>query len=298
MSEKSQNLYTPQEDPEVAPPAYEAESSFNHSRSIPANTIAPASEEQPYSNSSSKKTIAIPAIDPYSSHSPFLRAFPPVLHQSHNLPRESFLPFLENLNKVIADSPPLEVLDITGGILQSVPILFPLHWIGSAVSELAQRGSSGVAKSRTDSMLKQANREIFGPRNLRIEIGRLDALAHIAQLPILGPSGRSIDSSAPVMQQLITIDAAVNQQSRDVQESARLEAVQQQLSILQPWIAELEVDALPCAAQSKLTRFNTSIKKYTIDSRRVPSSQNQDPGQLKPGEQGVRKGLWLIIREF
>jgi hypothetical protein len=322
MSEKTQNLYTPQEDLETAPPAYEPpsedfsdnpSSSRSENAAVPdsiTDSKAPLSIPNPNSNSNSnsnaKKPIAIPAIDPYSSHSPFLRAFPPILRQSHNLPRESFLPFLDNLNKVIAESPPLEVLDVTGGILRSVPILFPLHWIGAAVSELAQKGSSGVSKSRTDSLIRQANKEIFGPRNLRIEIARLDALAHIAQVPILSSSSGRIDNAAPVMQHLVAVDAvnttgASNYQAAinggggvSIPEEIMLDAVHQQIGILQPWIAELEFDPLPRTAQSKLTRFNAALKRYN-----EPRDERRERGKYREREEeGMRKGLWLVIREF
>ncbi|QKX63850.1 uncharacterized protein TRUGW13939_11021 [Talaromyces rugulosus] len=323
MSEKTQNLYTPQEDLETAPPAYEPPAedfSDNPSSSRSENATAPDSitdskappsipnpNSNSNSNSNTKKPIAIPAIDPYSSHSPFLRAFPPILRQSHNLPRESFLPLLDNLNKVIAESPPLEVLDVTGGILRSVPILFPLHWIGAAVSGLAQKGSSGVSKSRTDSLIKQANKEIFGPRNLRIEIARLDALAYIAQVPILSPSSGRIDNAAPVMQHLVAVDAVnttsvSNYQAAinggggvSIPEEIMLDAVHQQIGILQPWIAELEFDPLPRTAQSKLTRFNTALKRYN-----EPRDERRERGKYREEreEEGMRKGLWLVIREF
>ncbi|CRG82828.1 hypothetical protein PISL3812_00174 [Talaromyces islandicus] len=350
MSEKAQNLYTREEDPETAPPAYEPyehhpssgfsnnnnnnyhPSSSSRAENATTSTSTPTEKPQPaaadadssyrqipassYSQptflppapavaSTTKKPIAIPAINPYSSHSPFVRAFPPILRQSHNLPRESFLPFLDNLNKLIAESPPLEVLDVTGGILRSVPILFPLHWIGATISGLAQKGSSGVAKSRTDSLIKQANKDIFGPRGLRIEIARLDALAHIARVPILNfESGGRIDNWAPVMRQLVAVDPVVNNTSYQaasegkIPEEVLLDSVQQQVGVLQPWIAELEFDQLPRTAQSKLTRFNAALKRYNNDPRGEGRERDVRGKAPEAPEDGVRKGLWLVIREL
>ncbi|KAH8690519.1 hypothetical protein BGW36DRAFT_264533, partial [Talaromyces proteolyticus] len=206
--------------------------------------------------------IAIPALHS-SFDSPFIRAYAPILRQKNNLPRESFLTFLDNLNKVIANSPPLEVLDVTGGILKSVPLLFPIHWLGSAVSGLAKLGSLGVSKSRTDSLIKQANRDIFGPRGLKIEIAKLDALAHIASIPILDSQGK-INRNAPVMQRLLKtgIDGPPSPTPQSEERDGDIaDAVQQRIKILQPWIAELEFNILPWTAKSKLTRFNAALKK-------------------------------------
>ncbi|CAG8901812.1 unnamed protein product [Penicillium nalgiovense] len=231
------------------PPAYTAGPSTQPSRS----------PVQDAPSQSSHKPIAIPAITS-SSDSPFIRAYPPIL-SNHQLPKESFLAFLDQVNKDIAASPPLQVLDATGGILKSVPVLFPLHWVGTAVSGLANLGSQGMSKSRADSSIKQANKDIFGPRGLKVEIGKLDALAHAA-------AGAWFAAG---------------------------------IGILQPWIAELEFEILPWSSKSKLTRFNASLKKYnepkdqeTRDRGKRSVVNNQE---IRQEEDHFRKALWLVIRE-
>lgn len=229
-----------------------------------------------------KKPIGIPATEP-SSNSPFLRAYPPVL-KDYNIPHESFLAFLDQLNNDISTSPPLQVLDATGGVLKSVPLLFPLHWIGSTISGLANLGSRGVSKSRTDSAICQANKDIFGPRGLKVEIAGLDALAHIAQIPILDSQGK-INRQAPLFQQTLIHD-----------ESQNLDRQQQLIQNLQPWIAPLDLHILPWTAKSRLTRFNAALKKRNSPDRHNSESSRQ--AEAKEDDPGLRKCLWLVIRDL
>jgi len=191
-----------------------------------------SSSSKPARELSSNKDgpVAIPAVD--SAHeSSFLRAYAPLLNE-HKIPKDKFLSFLDGLNDVMTTSPPMQVLDATGGILKSVPILFPLHWIGSAVSGLANLGGQGISKSRSDSAIRQANKDLFGPQGLKAEIAKLDALAHIAKIPILDSQGK-VNKQAPVLQQLAKLA------SIPVDESQELDLQQRRIRVLQPWIAEL-----------------------------------------------------------
>lgn len=269
------------------PPAYTAGPSTQPSRSPPVQEIP---------SQTSHKPIAIPAITA-SSDSPFIRAYPPVL-KNHQLPKESFLGFLDQLNKDIAASPPLQVLDATGGILKSVPILFPLHWIGNVVSGLANLGSQGMSKSRTDSSIKQANKDIFGPRGLKVEIAKLDALAHVAKLPILDSQGK-INRQAPLFLQL-QYEASMANTEIDERQQQELD-LQRRIGTLQPWIAELEFEILPWSSKSRLTRFNASLKKYNepMDQERRGVGRRGDVyiKETKQEEDPFRKALWLVIRE-
>lgn len=234
----------------------------------------------------SGKTIAIPAIA-CVNESPFLRAYAPVLH-NHKLPKDSFLAFLDQLNYAMTTSPPMQVLDAAGGILKSIPILFPIHWVGSAVSGLANLGGHGISKSRSDSAIRQANKDIFGPRGLKVEIAKLDALAHIGKIPILDSQGK-VNKQAPLLQELNSLS---NSHADEAQE---LDLQQKRLRVLQPWIADLEVEVLPWTSKSKLTRFNAALKKRNnVDTR-------ESRGGKEPSDAGddteFRKCLWLVIRE-
>ncbi|KAJ6109635.1 hypothetical protein N7486_001870 [Penicillium sp. IBT 16267x] len=236
------------------------------------------------STPSSARIIAIPAIAP-ANESPFLRAYAPALAK-HQLPKESFLRFLDQLNDVVTTSPPMQVLDATGGMLKSVPILFPLHWLGSAVSGLANLGSHGISKSRSDSTIRQANKELFEPRGLKVEIAKLDAVAHIANIPILNSQGK-IDQDAPLVRQL----SGLSMGGPDLAQEFDMQ--QRRIQLFQPWIAELEVDpALPWSQKSRLTRFNAALKKRNEEAR----NRGQEPAKDEEDFE-FRKNLWLVIQE-
>ena len=275
MTEKSSNPFENLDGPSPGasddPPSYSPVTATQESSGTPHE-----------SRTLQKKPIGIPAIEP-SSNSPFLRAYPPVL-RDYSLPHESFLAFLDQLNNDISTSPPLQVLDATGGVLKSVPLLFPLHWIGSTISGLANLGSRGVSKSRSDSAICQANKDIFGPRGLKVEIAGLDALAHIAKIPILDSQGK-INRQAPLFQQTLIHD-----------ESNNLDRQQQLIQNLQPWIAPLDLHVLPWTAKSRLTRFNAALKKR--NSPDYHNSESSRQAEAKEDDPGLRKGLWLVIRDL
>ncbi|KAJ5166737.1 uncharacterized protein N7482_005518 [Penicillium canariense] len=288
--------------PEI-PPSTAPEVTPNHPsvglEAVTQETTSPGLEAVPQGSSSAagpsrapqtpgydqRKAIAIPAIDS-SAGSPFIRAYAPILH-NYKISKKTFLNFLDQLNDVMTTSPPMQVLDATGGILKSVPILFPLHWIGSAVSGIASLGGQGISKGRSDSAIKQANKEIFGPRGLQVEIGKLDALAHLAKMPILDSQGK-VNRQAPLLLQLTE---SVSMPTNEPQE---LDLQQRRIRALQPWIAELEVDVLPWTSKSRLTRFNAALKKRN-DPRR-PDSAAHDGDEAEENHAGFRKCLWLIIR--
>lgn len=258
--------------PQYSPPEVTAGSSSAAATRVQPQIPSPA------------RIIAIPAIAP-ANESPFLRAYAPTLAK-HQLPKESFMRFLDQLNDVVTTSPPMQVLDATGGILKSVPILFPLHWVGSVVSGLANLGSLGISKSRSDSTIRQANKDLFEPRGLKIEIAKLDAVAHIAKIPILDSQGK-VDQDAPLIRQLSGISMIGSDMAQEV------DIQQRRIQLFQPWIAELEVDsALPWSQKSRLTRFNAALKKRNEGAR----NRGQEPAKEEEDFE-LRKCLWLVIRE-
>ena len=176
-----------------------------------------------------------------------------------------------------------------------------------------------MSKSRTDSSIKRANRDIFGPRGLRVEIAKLDALAHVAQFPMLDSQGK-INQQAPLFLQL-QYDASMASTAADERQQQEID-LQQRIRTLQPWIAELEFEVLPWSSKSKLTRFNASLKKYNDpreedkrgmgmrdrERRGIIGRRDQERrGMSRQGDvytQGAKqeeapfkKALWLVIRE-
>lgn len=164
-----------------------------------------------------------------------------------------------------------------------------------------------MSKSRTDSSIKQANRDIFGPRGLRVEIAKLDALAHVAQFPMLDSQGK-INQQAPLFLQL-QYEASMASTVTDERQQQEID-LQQRIRTLQPWIAELEFEVLPWSSKSKLTRFNASLKKYNEPrdeekrgmgmrdrERRGMRRQDVYTQGAKQEESPFKKALWLVIRE-
>lgn len=167
-----------------------------------------------------------------------------------------------------------------------------------------------MSKSRTDSSIRQANRDIFGPRGLRVEIAKLDALAHVAQFPMLDSQGK-INQGAPLFLQL-QHEASMASTVADERQQQEID-LQQRIRTLQPWIAELEFEVLPWSSKSKLTRLNASLKKYNEprdEEKRSMGRRDRDRrgiGMRRQGDvytQGIKKeeapfkkALWLVIRE-
>ena len=147
-----------------------------------------------------------------------------------------------------------------------------------------------MSKSRTDSSIKTANKDIFGPRGLKVEVAKLDALAHLAKIPILDSQGK-INRQAPLFLQLE--DEAVPSEGQ-----AEVE-LQRKIRTLRPWIEDLEVEVLPWSSKSKLTRFNAALKKRNAPNEvdRRGRSGSYDANVRHEENESFRKALWLVIRE-
>ncbi|KAK9483899.1 hypothetical protein V1527DRAFT_453713 [Lipomyces starkeyi] len=111
---------------------------------------------------------------------PFCRAYSREL-ESHGISCDEFLEFVDKLNVVSTANPPLQVLGLVGGVLGFVPS-FWFQIAGAATQAVAKVGVYSVSKGRTESFMKQANRELFAPRRLRVELCNTSALSKILGL--------------------------------------------------------------------------------------------------------------------
>lgn len=103
-----------------------------------------------------------------------MRVNAPVL-QEYGMPEQEFVGFIDTLNVVSTASPPLKILDLAGGFVG----LVPNHWaqLASGVIQLVAKGGTALmSKSRTDSFISQANRDIFGSRGLCVRLVTTEAL--------------------------------------------------------------------------------------------------------------------------
>ncbi|KAK3625502.1 hypothetical protein LTR56_020402 [Elasticomyces elasticus] len=99
---------------------------------------------------------------------PFTRAYAPLLGH-HNISEQDFLEFIDNLNIVSASSPPLQVLDLAGGILGFVPLAHS-QIISGILQAGAQIGNRILSRTRGDVFLEKSNTDFFKPRSLKVEL--------------------------------------------------------------------------------------------------------------------------------
>ncbi|KAJ5291823.1 hypothetical protein N7478_001074 [Penicillium angulare] len=241
----------------------------------------------PVPNMPPSNIMAIPALTP-DKDAPFIRAYPPML-QNHQIPQDFFFRLLDKLNDAMGHSPPMQVLDVTGGMLSSVPILFPLRWIGASVSSLANFSSQEMGKSKADGIVRTANKEIFNSRGLIAQIAKLPAVAQITNMPVLDSEG-NIDPNAPLINQLSELPCGGTDLANEV------DFQQRRIQLFQPWIAPLVVDTdLPWKGKSGLHKFNAKVKNYHQGAAR---KHGRGPPVIDPSkaDPDLWRALWLVIR--
>lgn len=171
------------------------------------------------------QVIAIPATEA-TLGSPFLRAYPLEL-ETFGISAATFLQFLDGLNRVVVVSPPVEVLGLVGSAVGLVPMA-TAQIVGGALEATAAATAYGMSKIRSETILRQANEELFAPHGLRVDIVKLDVVALIAGIPILDGNGAVTKETSllPPVEDLGMLDVTVQQR--------RLMAVA-------PWTGPLEL---------------------------------------------------------
>ncbi|CAC9894137.1 unnamed protein product [Aureobasidium pullulans] len=127
------------------------------------------------------RPIVIPQIAPGTA--PFIRAYSSSL-ASLGIDISTFLLFLDTLNVALSPTPPLQVLDLAGGIVGMVPHHIPAL-IGGGLQASAKIAGVVTSKARTKAVLERANKEIFGVQGLKVEIINTETLKR--RLAITGP---------------------------------------------------------------------------------------------------------------
>ncbi len=180
-----------------------------------------------------EKPIAIPAtLARYGS--PFLRAYPPSLN-SYSIPRETFLSFLDTLNRVAVKSPPLQVLGLAGNIVGFVPSA-AAQIAGTAINVTAGVAAGVIQHGRTEIELKRANAELFGPRGLKVEIAKTEALLQLAGVPGVLDANGTLSKKSKLLLPL---------EGDESNNLSSVSAQQRRLHAMEPWIAELDLIPLP-----------------------------------------------------
>ncbi|KIW34628.1 uncharacterized protein PV07_01398 [Cladophialophora immunda] len=241
----------------------------------PGRSLSPSQSRIP-------KPIAIPAtLARYGS--PFLRAYPPCLAQYHISPT-LFLSFLDTLNRVAVKSPPLMALSLAGNIVGTVPE--PTAQIVGGVVNLAAEVSSGVIqRGRTEIELRRANTDIFGPRGLKVEIAKTEALAKLVGMDGVFDDDGKLNRKARLLLPLDGVEA-------DDGAGGDVSGQQRRLDAMRPWIAELDITPLPeiDVPTNAMSRLNVKInerdrrngEKKLIEKRnKVQTQYEKDAGKAQ-----------------
>lgn len=195
--------------------------------------------------------IVIPQTTPGAGN-PFTRAYSPALSGT-NISPSTFLTFLDTLNVCYAQTPPLQVLDLAGGIVGMVPHHIPAL-VGSSLQTTAKIANAVTSKTRVASLLKTANAEIFAPEGLKVEVLDTDKLKQKLGL----------DATKPLLSDL---------EDKDMQVSVR----DRRLQALEPHIAPLVFDvpvrarqtnAIDRLAAQQLQRQMAKAEEKAMEARR------------------------------
>ena len=178
------------------------------------------------------KLVAIPATLAQTG-SPFLRAYPLCL-DGYSISKTTFLNFLDNIDRVAVKSPPLQALSLVGNVVGFVPSA-AAQITGAVVNISANVAAGMIQYGRTETELKRANTEIFGPRGLKVEIAKTDDLVRLAGIPdVLDAAGKLSKKTNLLLS--IEEDGYAGDQN--------LTGQQRRLQAMSLWIADLEVALL------------------------------------------------------
>ena len=178
--------------------------------------------------------------------------------QNYNISMPEFVAFIDNLNVISTASPPLQVVDLAGGIIGMVPH----HWAaiaGAAIQGTAKLGTYAVSKGRTEAYMSEVNRKMFGPRGLKVSIVSTDATRALLKIP------RTQPRLAPLTSQTMHMSTA-----------------ERVLVEMQPYNAVLDLNVPPPAEQT------TTLAK--LSARQVASrSKKQQESLVKSREKALGK---------
>lgn len=177
-----------------------------------------------------------PIVIPATSHklgSPYLRAYPSIL-STYGISKETFLEFLDKLNRVSVASPPVQVLGLAGNIVSFVP-LHTAQIVGGAVNAAANLSTYAMSKGQTEILVRKANETLFAPRGLKLEVARLDAVAKLSGMPILNASGK-VEKNLSLLAPIVELEG---------HETEPTSVQQRRIEVMVPWIQPLEVSPLP-----------------------------------------------------
>ena len=230
------------------------------------------------------RSIAIPQVTKGRGQA-FTRAWAPELYY-HGISREAFLSFIDCLNVVSTANPPLQVLNLVGLIIGSVPY----HWAhiaGFAIQAAAQLGTAAVSKGRTEMFLDKANAEFFAPRKLHVQIASSEAVTHVLHMP----------PGTPLVAPLT--DETIDMSSQE-----------RRIAAIVPYASLLTLDVPPPAEQTtalakvsakQIERQGKKVEKKFLKERMKAQDANgkhKTKGEKDKEAKVATKLLWILIQNL
>ena len=236
-----------------------------------------------------EKLVAIPATG-HNVGAPILRAWPPAL-EGRGISKVDFLNFIDRLNRVTVNSPPIQVLGLAGNIVGMVP-LATAQIVGSAVNASTMVAGVAVRKGQTEMLLREVNRDMFNPLGLSVKLTKMEAVAAMARIPIVGPDGK-IDKSKHILPPLDNGDGL--QQPVGVH--------QRRLMALQPYISPLVVEGLPDieTPSNFLSKMHGSVSaRQASKEEQKMMKKREKPGKPRQDEEekALRKVIFLVVERI
>ncbi|KAG6364279.1 hypothetical protein INS49_005878 [Diaporthe citri] len=148
--------------------------------------------------------------------------------------QDTFLEFLDKLNRVSVASPPVQVLGLARSLVSFVP-LHTAQIVGGAVNAAANLSTYAMSKGQTEILLRNANETLFAPHGLKVGVARLDAVAKLTGMPILNASGKA-EKNLSLLAPIVETEGC---------EAEPVSVQQRRIEVMVPWIQPLDVSPLP-----------------------------------------------------
>ncbi|KAF7905053.1 uncharacterized protein EAF01_005574 [Botrytis porri] len=273
------NLHTTQNQHGNSFSSYNTTSTIVSDNEIPFQAQESSHQGPPpdYSHPQLPRPIAVPQIVA-GIGKPFARIYAPAL-SDYNLTSQEFVDFIDNLNIVASENPPVQITDLVGDALNTISY----HWAQlteSGVQIPTHLGSAAVTKSRTDTYMQNANTKLFAPRGLKASIATMEAMAAVLQLPpdtLRLVAVTDEDTSAAVLERRMSaVRPYVMETTFDVppatqtNEIAQMSAAQVERQIFRnEYRARREGDKMTAKSDKRENKAQRKIEKVEREMRRL-----------------------------
>ncbi|KAH7408148.1 hypothetical protein DE146DRAFT_645386 [Phaeosphaeria sp. MPI-PUGE-AT-0046c] len=232
-----------------------------------------------------QQPVAIPATAP-ALGSPFLRAYPVEL-ESYGIDAPAFLAFIDELNRLMVASPPIQVLGLAGDIVGLVP-LATAQIVGGVISAAATATTYGMSKGLSEKFIRDSNKSIFAPHGLKANIVTLEVVAKTADIPILNEEGKIV-KEAKILVPLEELDADLSGQQR-------------RLLALAPWTSPLQIlpeehQAAPDTMFLKVHDF-ASKRQRTSEEKKILKRREKAHANAPKREEKLQKEIDKIRKDY